>query len=85
MARLLQMLIALDCLALSILTFGDHYRGATVSAALWAPEQEGKWRGRVFRPVVDLLFRPIEPRHCEVAWFYEAYLRKPSGSPSSLK
>jgi hypothetical protein len=27
-------------------------------------EQQGKIAGRVFRPLVDLLFRPLERDHC---------------------
>ena len=77
--RILMILVTLDCLALSILKFGNHYRGATISAACWELEQQGKRRGRVFRPLIDLLFRPIEPDHCASEWLQETYLRK--GNP----
>lgn len=69
------MLIALDCMVLSILTLGDHYRGATISALLWQLETEGKWRGRIFRPVVDWFFSWAETDHCQVSWSSEHYLR----------
>jgi hypothetical protein len=75
------MIVAADCLALSILKTGDHYRGETISSALWELEQQGKIRGRIFRPVVDFLFRPLEADHCAVAYLNEHYLRNPNGRP----
>ncbi len=74
-ARLLQILVALDCLALSLLKTGDHYRGETISSALWELEQQGKLRGRIFRPVIDFLLRPLEPDHCARAYLTEHYFR----------
>ena len=40
----------------------------TISAALWRMEQQGKLAGRVLRPLVDLLFRPIERDHCRLSF-----------------
>ena len=74
--RLLALAVAFDCLALSALKMGDHYRGATISAECWKLEQEGKWRGKIFRPVVDFLFLWDEPNHCASAWLGEAYIRE---------
>ena len=36
----------------------------TLSAAAWRTEQKGRLLGRIFRPVIDLLFRPFERDHC---------------------
>ena len=58
---LLNIAIALDQL-------GNALRGGspdeTLSAAAWRTEQKGRLLGRIFRPVIDLLFRPFERDHC---------------------
>lgn len=33
-------------------------------AAAWRTEQSGKLGGRIFRPVIDLIFLPLEREHC---------------------
>ena len=58
---LLNIAIALDQL-------GNALRGGspdeTFSAAAWRTEQKGRLLGRIFRPVIDLLARPLERDHC---------------------
>ena len=81
--RLLMMFVAADCLALSVMKTGDHYRGATISAVCWELEQEGTLRGRIFRPLIDFLLRWLEPDHCSRAWLTEDYLRKPATKPGT--
>lgn len=66
--RILNLLIAIDQLAWVIVTLGNGYPDETISAALWRMEQQGKIAGRVFRPLVDLLFRPIEKDHCRLSF-----------------
>ena len=68
--RLLNVLIAIDQLAYVLLTLGAGHPDETLSAAAWRTEQSGKLGGRIFRPVIDLLFWPIERDHCRRA--YEA-------------
>ena len=36
----------------------------TLSAAAWRTEQKGRWLGRVFRPLVNLVFALFERDHC---------------------
>lgn len=62
--RLLNLLIALDQLAWVVVTLGKGSPDETISAALWRMEQEGKLAGRVLRPIIDALFRPLERDHC---------------------
>jgi hypothetical protein len=62
--RILNILIAFDQLAWALLTLGRGHPDETISAAAWRMEQEGKLSGRILRPLVDLLFRPIERDHC---------------------
>ncbi|TSE34714.1 hypothetical protein [Tepidimonas charontis] len=69
--RIINVLIALDQLAWVLLTLGRGHPDETISAAAWRMEQQGKIAGRVFRPLVDLLFRPIEKDHCYKAWLSE--------------
>ena len=66
--RILNLLIALDQLAWVIVTLGKGTPDETISAALWRMEQEGKLAGRVFRPLVDALFRPLERDHCRLSF-----------------
>jgi hypothetical protein len=69
--RILNVLIALDQLAWVLLTLGRGLPDETISAALWRMEQQGKIAGRIFRPLVDFLFRLIEKDHCYKSWLSE--------------
>lgn len=69
--RLLNVLIALDQLAWVVLTLGKGYPDETISAASWRMEQQGKWAGKVLRPLIDLLFLPLEKDHCYLSWLSE--------------
>ena len=71
--RLLNVLIALDQLAYVLLTLGAGYPDETLSAAAWRTEQSGKLGGRIFRPVIDLLFCPLEREHCRKAYESERH------------
>lgn len=68
--RLLNLLIALDQLLYVLLTLGAGHPDETLSAAAWRTEQSGKLGGRIFRPLIDLMFLPLEREHCRRA--YEA-------------
>ena len=72
--RLLILLIAIDHLVFAIITLGSCRRGETISAAVWALEQNGKLQGRFFRPVIDWLFTLIERDHCQVSWLAEKHI-----------
>lgn len=69
--RILNLLIALDQLAWVLLTLGHGEPDETISAACYRMEQAGKWQGRVFRPLVDALFRLFEREHCRNAFMAE--------------
>ena len=66
--RILNFLIAIDQLAYVLLTLGAGHPDETLSAAAWRTEQSGKLGGRIFRPLIDLLFLPIERDHCRKAY-----------------
>lgn len=65
--RLLNVAVSIDQLAWVLLTLGHGSPDETISAALWRMEKQGKWAGRVFRPLVDMLFSPLEREHCRKA------------------
>ena len=66
--RILNLLIALDQLAWVIVTLGEGKPDETISAAAWRMEQQGKLAGRVLRPLIDALFRPLERDHCRLSF-----------------
>ena len=77
--RLLIALIAIDHLALVIITVGNCARGETISASAWRQEQAGRLHGRLARPVIDWLFRVIEKDHCCASWLAEKHMyRRPT-------
>ena len=65
--RILNLLIALDQLTWVVLTLGKGSPDETISAAAWRMEQQGKLAGRILRPLIDLLFLPIERDHCRLS------------------
>jgi hypothetical protein len=60
-------MIAVDQLLYSIITLGYASPIETMSAAAYRLEQEGKLAGKVFRPLIDLVFW-FDPLHCHVSW-----------------
>lgn len=74
--RALIALIAIDHLALVLLTMGNCARGETISASAWRQEQNGRLQGRIARPVIDWLFTWIERDHCSQSWLAERHMYK---------
>lgn len=66
--RVRHLLIAIDQLAWVLLTLGRGHPDETISAAAWRMEQQGKMAGRILRPLIDVLFRPLERDHCRLAY-----------------
>lgn len=73
--RLLNVGIAVDQLLYVLLTLGAGSPDETLSAAAYRTERDGKWLGRVFRPLIDALFAPFERDHCRAAFDSEVYGR----------
>ena len=73
--RLLNIAIALDQLAYVLLTLGAGHPDETLSAAAWRTEQAGKLGGRIFRPLIDIIFLPIERDHCKGSYDSERLMR----------
>ena len=69
--RLLNLAVALDQLAYVLLTLGAGHPDETLSAAAWRTEKKGRLLGQLFRPAIDLLFRPFEREHCRRAYLAE--------------
>lgn len=65
--RILNILIALDQLVWTIVTFGHGSPDETISAAAWRLELKGHWFGVYGRPAIDLLFF-FDKNHCRVSY-----------------
>ena len=66
--RLLNIGIALDQLFYVLITLGAGNPDETLSAAAYRTEQQGKFLGKVLRPVIDCLFSLFEKQHCLYAF-----------------
>jgi hypothetical protein len=68
--RFLFLFITLDQFLFCFITFGKSYPDETASAAAWRLEQNGKWQGKFFRPVIDWIARVVfsDPEHCQVSY-----------------
>lgn len=69
--RLINILVALDVFAFALLTLGNCMRNETISSAAWSLEQDGKWQGKFFRPVIDWLMKWDGHNHCMRAYLIE--------------
>ena len=67
MQRLLNFLITVDQCFFSVVTLGKSSPDETMSAAAWRLERDGRWAGRVFRPLIDGLFF-FDPDHCRLSF-----------------
>lgn len=71
--RILNLAVALDRLIFCILTFGDSDPDETMSGAAWRLEQQGRWQGKLFRPLIDAgaWLLAGQKEHCRKAYFAE--------------
>ena len=74
--RVLAILIQLDVLAFRLITLGKSLPGETASSAAYNAERTGKIMGKLFRPLIDLLFRPFQKDHCRLAWEWQHQIYK---------
>ena len=82
--RLINFLIALDQLSYVVVTLGAGSPDETLSAAAWRTEQDGKLMGRFFRPLIDLIARPLERDHCRTAYESEVQRKQLPSHYTSL-
>jgi len=66
----------LDVKVLWVVTFGCCKLGENISAAAWSLELDGKWQGRLLRPLIDGLFYFVQKDHCAQAWQWQRNLYK---------
>lgn len=66
-SRILNLLISIDQTAFSIITLGKADPDETMSAAAFRLEQEGKWQGKLFRPMIDRIFF-FDKFHCRASF-----------------
>jgi len=68
-ARALNLFVALDQFLFCWVCLGQSYPNETASACAWRMEQEGRWQGRLFRPLIDVLALLVrDPDHCRVSF-----------------
>lgn len=84
-----QLFIAVDQLLNVLLTFltVPAWADETLSSRAWRADIRGLWFGRIFRPVIDLLFcwqtiRPDATGHCHQAYLRE---RERAGLPPEFR
>jgi hypothetical protein len=70
-ARILRVLIALDIFIFALITLGSSHRNETISAAAYSLEKDGKWQGKLFRPLIDTFLSILEKDHCYTSWLSE--------------
>lgn len=71
--RIFNILLSLDQAGFCLITLGASYPDEAPSAAAWRLEQEGRLSGKIFRPLIDLIFRNLpfglaETDHCRKAF-----------------
>lgn len=71
--RIFNLAVAIDQLLYVLVTLGAGHPDETLSAAAWRTEQSGKLGGRIFRPLIDLMFLPLEREHCRRAYLAERH------------
>lgn len=70
--RIKNILIAIDQLLLTLVSFGACGPDETLSAAAWRWEQyEGRQIGKILRPAIDFLASPFEQDHCQQSFMAE--------------
>ena len=74
MSRGLVLLLALDHLALVLVTFGNCRPGEYISSAAWSMKLAGKRRGALAVAVIDFLCQWIEKDHCAHSWLGQKHL-----------
>lgn len=67
--RVINILVALDQFLFCLVCLGNSYPSETASSAAWRLEQQGRWQGKVFRPLIDFLARLFnDPNHCRLSY-----------------
>ena len=64
-AYLFRVLVGIDQLANTLI---GGQPDETLSARAWRGQMNGKILARLFRPMIDWLFRPFEEDHCRKSW-----------------
>lgn len=71
--RVHNLLVSFDQFVFCCITLGDSYFDETASGAAWRLEQNGKWQGRLMRPIIDYIFYKLtkQVNHCETSYNHE--------------
>ena len=71
MKRIFNIIVALDIFLFTLVTLGGSKRNETASSAAWSLELDGRWQGKLLRPLIDWMFSPFEADHCRKSWTNE--------------
>jgi len=70
--RTRNILIGIDQFFYVVITLDQGMPDETMSSAAWRTERDGKILGRVFRPIIDAIFRLFgEDDHCYLSYLSE--------------
>jgi len=69
--RIFNIIVALDIFLFTLVTLGGSKRNETASSAAWSLELDGRWQGKLLRPLIDWMFSPFEQDHCRKSWTNE--------------
>jgi len=70
--RIKNLAVSIDQTLFCTITLGDSNPDETPSSYAWRAERAGKWQGKLFRPLIDFIFRLFgQHNHCESAWLSE--------------
>jgi hypothetical protein len=73
--RIFMLLLALDHAGLAILTLGGCKSYEMISSALWSLELQGKFFGRIGRPIVDFgAYLLGSKNHCRASYVWQSSL-----------
>lgn len=70
--RLINFLICIDQLVFSVISLGNSAPDETISAYAYRAELQGKWQGKLFRPLIDTLMF-FDKDHCRRAHEAEVF------------
>lgn len=82
MTRVFNVLIALDQFLFCLLMLGGSFPDETASSGAWRMEKQGRWQGKLLRPLIDWLFWPVHHDHCMRSYYAE---RKKMHLPEDMR
>ncbi len=67
LSRVINVMICIDQLLFCVITLGSSAPDETASSCAYRLEMQGRWPGKVFRPLIDWIMF-FDPYHCRRAF-----------------